>query len=621
MKAATGREHFVCDSNGIAQEHWSMKDVDSYVICDSKAKGFPIRHVSKGFQELFGYDASECVGMRCGEMIGGAGLLNHKPGMAMLNKVASDLGLSEEQANAGIKRMTQAAEEAVQTVNQGGSSASVLLINTRKNGELFVCEMSLCKNQHPTMGWHYHAGIQRDVSDRISVERLLQAASEGVSYEQICQEWRTATLPKLGETLAEKLGASQHDLHSVAEQMWKDELAKVFQKKDGSKTVAPDADMRSVWSRSTASTLHSHRSSRSSKSETKGESEKKIHHLGALFGHVIADSSEERAEKPEQAEQVEKSEESGPGRFLDLLEGELSDEEGAETAPMRPLPIPSDGHAIPLSVESLRQRDARKPESLKSWQSEDFKSVSGESEQEEAECGTLSTEDNSPTSDNSLICDEVQDPARHVGRSVLRNLDIPVVLAAPSVTGFPVVLRSRGFEDLAGPSLQIKIGSRAEHSLQPSDERAQSIWAEYCEAVMAGHFYAHPATGGGIAILEGLSDLTLPSGELAFVKPFHGRFGNVIDCLVYLKQVELDDCPYLIALHSYLPQISHLERDRPRLLESEFYKVGVRLDEVIAELASEFFYYAPMRRQTTLYPRREQSCQDHALLDLLVHEL
>lgn len=581
--------------------------MDSYVICDSKAKGFPIRHVSKGFQELFGYDASECVGMRCGEMIGGAGLLNHKPGMAMLNKVASDLGLSEEQANAGIKRMTQAAEEAVQTVNQGGSSPSVLLINTRKNGELFVCEMSLCKNQHPTMGWHYHAGIQRDVSDRISVERLLQAASEGVSYDQICQEWRTTTVPKLGETLAEKLGASRHDLHSVAEQMWKDELAKVFQKKDGSKTAAPDTDMRSVWSRSTASTMHSHRSSRSSKSEAKGESEKKIHHLGALFGHVIPDSSEERTE-----EHLENSEESG--RFLDLLEGELSDdEEGAKPAPMQ---------APPLTIESLRQRDAGKPESLKSWQSEDFKSVSGESDEEEAECGTSSTEDNSPSGDTSLICDEVQDPARHVGsHSVLHNLDIPFVLAAPTAPGFPVVLRSRGFEDLAGPSLQIKIGSRAEHSLQPSDERAQSIWAEYCEAVMAGHFYAHPTTGGGIAILEGLSDFTLPAGELAFVKPFHGRFGNVIDCLVYLKQVELDDCPYLIALHYYLPQMSHSERDRPRLLESEFYKVGVRLDEVIAELASEFFYYAPMRRQTMLYPRREQSCQDHALLDLLVHEL
>ena len=67
-----------------------------------------------------------------------------------------------------------------------------------------------------------------------------------------------------------------------------------------------------------------------------GESEKKIHHLGALFGHVlglssseadkgalcarrttrqvIPDSSEERTE-----EHLENSEESG--RFLDLLEG------------------------------------------------------------------------------------------------------------------------------------------------------------------------------------------------------------------------------------------------------------------------------------------------------------
>ncbi|CAE7443886.1 unnamed protein product [Symbiodinium natans] len=584
-----------------------MKDVDSYVICDSKAKGFPIRHVSKGFEELFGYDASECVGMRCGEMIGGAGLLNHKPGMAMLNKVAADLGLTEEQANTGIRRMNKAAEEAVQTVNQGGFSQSVLLINTRKNGELFVCEMSLCKNQHPTMGWHYHAGIQRDVSDRISVERLLQAASEGVPYDQICQEWRTTTAPSIGETtLADMLGASQQDLHSVAEQMWKDELAKVFQKKDGSKTVAPDTDMRSVWSRSTASTMQSRRSSRCE--GDKGE-DKKIHHLGALFGAVIPSDSDEKAEKSEES-----------GRFLDLLEGEFSDDEPTVAAPTQPPPAVVQGHALPLSIDALRQRELERTESVKSWQSEDFKSVSDTSEQEK-DCDALSTEDNSPMSDTSLLCDEVQDPAKHVARSVLRNLEIPLVIAAPTVSGFPVVLRSQGFEDLlAGPSHQIKMGSHARHALQPSDERVQSTWADFCDSVLQGHIYVHPSTGGGVAMLEGASDITLPAGELAFVQPFHGRFGNVTECLVYLKQVELDDCPYLIAVHSYLTRVDDLEKDRPRALDSEFYKVGMRMDEVIAELAAEFFYYAPMRRQTTLYPRRERSCQDHALLDLLVPE-
>ncbi|CAE7660894.1 unnamed protein product, partial [Symbiodinium pilosum] len=522
-------------------------------------------------------------------------------------------------ANAGMKRMTKAAEEAVQTVNQGGSSQSVLLINTRKSGELFVCEMSLCKNQHPTTGWYYHAGIQRDVSDRISVETLLKAASEGISYDEICRKWRTSTV------LAEKLGSSQQDLHSIAEQMWKDELSKVFKKKDSAKTTAPDTDMRSVWSRSTASTMHSHRSRSSRNDSTKGDSEQKIHHLGALFGTVISsDSSAEEKEKAEKSEKSEKSEESG--RFLDLLEGEFSDDEGdcdgKAVSPVHAPPVTMDLAPPPLSIEGLRQRDMEEHVSLKSWQSEEFKSVSDQSEHDE-ECGTLSTEDNSPVSDTSLICDEVQDPAKHVsGRIVLRNLDIPLVIAAPTMTGFPVVLRSQGFEDLAGPSLQVKMGTQAKHSLQPSNARAQSIWADFCESAVRGHFFVHPGTGGGIAILEGMGDITLPSGELAFVQPFHGRFGNVIDCERPSLWVELDDCPYLLALHSYLPQLdTDMEKDRLRLLDSEFYKVGMRLDEVISELASEFFYYAPMRRQNTLYPRREQTCQDHALLDLLVHEL
>ena len=72
---------------------------------------------------------------------------------------------------------------------------------------------------------------------------------------------------------------------------------------------------------------------------------------------------------------------------------------------------------------------------------------------------------------------------------------------------------------------------------------------------------------------------------------FHGRLGNPIDCLVYVKHIELDDCPFIL-LHSYLPQDSH-----DHSLKDEFYKLSSHLDVVISELASEFFYYAPMRRQ------------------------
>ena len=71
-----------------------------------------------------------------------------------------------------------------------------------------------------------------------------------------------------------------------------------------------------------------------------------------------------------------------------------------------------------------------------------------------------------------------------------------------------------------------------------------------------------------------------------------------IPSTVYVKHIELDGCPFILALHSYLPQDSdaHSPKD-------EFYKLSSHLDVVISELASEFFYYAPMRRQRTFGTR------------------
>eukprot|EP00439_Symbiodinium_sp_Y106_P056509 s944_g7.t3 len=122
--------------------------------------------VSEAFgqrSDLFGYDASECVGARCDEVFGSVKLFKDKPGMAALNKVAAELGLSDEQATAGIKRMIKAAEEAAQAASAGGS--------------------------HPTTGWQYHAGLSRDVSDRISLAKLLKAASSENTrcFDELCQ--------------------------------------------------------------------------------------------------------------------------------------------------------------------------------------------------------------------------------------------------------------------------------------------------------------------------------------------------------------------------------------------------------------------------------------------------
>eukprot|EP00913_Durusdinium_trenchii_P032807 g30712.t1 len=62
-------------SKSIASVSLSDHDVGtnnlpSYVICDPKKKGHPIRHASQGFQELFGYSASECIGLQVPSCLG-----------------------------------------------------------------------------------------------------------------------------------------------------------------------------------------------------------------------------------------------------------------------------------------------------------------------------------------------------------------------------------------------------------------------------------------------------------------------------------------------------------------------------------------------------------------------
>mmetsp|Transcript_9999 Transcript_9999/g.11596 ORF Transcript_9999/g.11596 Transcript_9999/m.11596 type:complete len:215 (+) Transcript_9999:290-934(+) len=172
--------------------------------------------------------------------------------------------------------MCRAAEKAMQSAAADGS-LPVLLVNANRSGEPFVCELSMSKKKHPKLGWSYHAGVLRDVSGAISVERVLRSAQNDEAYERLCSEWgHSAKAPSgCGDDLA-----LTDELHSVAEAMWKDELSKGI-KPNASRKPA-DADTSSIWSRSTASTL----ASRSS--EPKPESAEKAFHFGALFGGADA---------------------------------------------------------------------------------------------------------------------------------------------------------------------------------------------------------------------------------------------------------------------------------------------------------------------------------------------
>lgn len=511
----------------------------AYLICDARSKGFPIRHVSKGFEAFFGCNAAECVGSSCSHIVSGRGF-DSSAAAAALNKVAAGAGIDVETS---IDRMSSAAEKAVQSAAKGGSMPVILISVVKHSGDLCVCELSMCKQQHPTLGWSYHAALLKDVSGAVSVSKLFKSAQTEQSYEELCSEWRQASRGP-ADAAVPLSGDLSDELHAAAEQLWKDDLAKGIKPKASNKSA--DADTSSIWSRSTASTLSS---------RTPKETTAKAFHFGALLG---SQTQEEHAD--------------------------ADCDDGARK------------RFAPSETECDRARSVRRRETLESSakESDGFLTASEDEKDAWEECDSEHMESKSRS---SSLLEDVVNPVKHVDRPVLRSMKIPFVIAAPTVPGFPVCLRSKGFEELFGPSMHVKVGCDARDVLKPSDPKETKVWQKFFDSIMEGQFYLNENVD---SLLDGwqLPDNgRLPAGEIAFIQTFAGRFGNPMECLVYLKHVELDDCPFLLALHAYLPSDAEQESS-----DQLFARLNARLDAVIAEMASEYVYYAPMRRQTKYHP-------------------
>ena len=56
----------------------------NFVLCDAWADRCPIRYASSGFEDLFGYSKSECLGKNCGDLIGKPAILARDPGLTRL---------------------------------------------------------------------------------------------------------------------------------------------------------------------------------------------------------------------------------------------------------------------------------------------------------------------------------------------------------------------------------------------------------------------------------------------------------------------------------------------------------------------------------------------------------
>lgn len=516
-----------------------ISDRNSFVLCDSNADGFPIRYVSRGFEELYGYSAEECAGKRCGVLVGGASVLSKSA--ERLEEAASCAHLTREEAADSINLMTAAVSEklrkVVEEAEAGKSLACAgpfLLVNRRKSGELFVCEMALQRNVHPRLGWSYDVGIQRDVSAEITVEKLLLAAAKGQThYSAMCSNrTRGVSLPLL---LASR--ASVDHFHETAGKMWRESLISgMGMDGTGSKKCRAQSadeefeDARSLSSLSTACSLNAG-------TRKKVPAHAGSHHLGAFAGTIM------------------EAEATFSERFIDLLERPdgIDDDEEKENALCSNVMVP------PFLTQQLQLLVAQvsREELLKL--------------------------------DIALV---LVYPS---------NENLPVVLCSRGFEKF-VGAAAKDIVGQDARTGCVQLSSSIVQAMPSAYEvevrrHCKAFWA----AALTGSFFPGDDQPG-CAIFGG-SLMKLPAGELAFLNTRVVKGGDTLEVVYLKQVELDDGMFVVGLVQKLRKDLtariirSDIDSIKERLCLQAFQQLEAQLDSVVALLGSEFFYSAPLRRQ------------------------
>eukprot|EP00930_Biecheleria_cincta_P033383 TRINITY_DN23123_c0_g1_i1.p1 TRINITY_DN23123_c0_g1~~TRINITY_DN23123_c0_g1_i1.p1 ORF type:complete len:571 (-),score=129.48 TRINITY_DN23123_c0_g1_i1:226-1938(-) len=524
-----------------AAEHSS-----SWIICIAQDGRHPINYASLGFGNLFGYNAAESVGLDCSDLVGHRSLVGTDSGLDALSRVAEDAGLQQSDAVRAVELMAGAAAKHIGEPRHSHCRESLLMLNRKKSGELFVCEMASSRKLHPTLKWSYHVGVQADVTNAVSVSTLLQACANGEDdYRALCASWSCESMSMKHESLPAQLDdATRFD--EAAERMWREKLANRFTL-EGKRHVpsSKDVDLRS---KSSLSTTCSHLSSLTTSTQKSGT----YQHLGAFMMNPAPEPS---------AVPVDSC---IADRFCDMLEFVDSDD----------------------SSGNVEKHEAIDSESLQSaWSSED--------------------------DEQRLKRTSLQESAAAFACLAPRLLSSSMFIAEPRNPEFPLLWSSKSFQHLTGlgevllgRDLRSLINGMSAESV--SSLQIQVEWREFCEACMDGRYYKNSASG--VAILDADTPvIPLPEGELAFIQNLRSASGELLNCFISCKQVDLDGTMYVVGLLSKVPE--HGYRQNPRSKSAfALQQINVEMDEAIAALAAEFFYSAPMRRQVAfphIYPMKD----------------
>lgn len=182
-----------------------------FVLCDISQQGFPIQFASQGFTDLYGYGQAECIGKKCGALVGGQSV---KADAQALARAAEASGLALDEAAHALDKLAAHAAEQCRSMFGDGRSGFTLLLNRKKSGAVFTCELLTVVLERADLGWSFAIGLQRDVTRTVPVGTLLAAAARG-ELQDLVDESKVGVASRLAQLGIGSSGVARH-MHDSA---------------------------------------------------------------------------------------------------------------------------------------------------------------------------------------------------------------------------------------------------------------------------------------------------------------------------------------------------------------------------------------------------------------------
>jgi len=551
----------------------------NFIVCDGLSPELPIRYVSDGFTDLFGYDVKEAAGMSCGQLIGASCIMSNS---LSLHRACQLSDLDVACVKNSIEFMTQHVAEEMQRMVADSSSNPFgfgVFVSRNGSGEVIVCELVLRSRRHPSCGWKYAIGLLRNISSKISVGEVLRccASNKGQEYLYLLSQHRNQAYSQ-AKVLDTMQAACLVD--EIAVNTWKAMTRDAMQHSGKKATSTRSSSPCSLASRSTASGRSCESSSTMSSIESRIGTVSKLSCSSGTFRQKSMKAPLE-VQSPSsaglQSPKPDVAMNAADCRFLDLLEepeGLDASEEANDISNLHPDAM--------LSTRTSLHRELETPNEA---------------------CAFESTQD---------FSSRLQQSVKLLGREALFNLGFPFSIADPSLVDCPAVACSSAFtaltgycdEEILGKSWRLLLDGVPGHLVNKS---AMTACSALCDASSRGTWFNTPIPGCMLCELARNPEQVLADGELYYVQTHATKTGELFRCMVFLKQVELDDQCFIVGLQARVPDkdLDPEEHDRDAQVgDQERHQqacacLAYNMDVTEQVLASEYWYCAAMRRQVS----------------------